>query len=358
MLDEEYDEEKAALLMEDGATEELAKLLASNCGKHNAVWNAVEVIFASGSGQHFQRVMGAQDMLSLYDQLLKFGVNDNWDRPQLDFLAVRLARSVCFLKRSLQSIPVADGFLCVAAIADLVCHFLYPGMLSVGFMLETITISDLRDEPSQMDNMFDEVAHGELPAVISEREAQAIEDEAHASWIEHNIGASSSFVPEDVNYEDSAFEKLYLLRFTRHPSEFEERLYTGPELEMVRTSMDSGGCSPRLSSGATLLVYPEQYPTAMRVLANTHLRHYHVCVSETFFPLVLEAVDSLASRLKVRLRSSDVLAYIGSDNPEDVFIVEHTFLSSTPQMLHNAHSVTQSTSVAHGVTNPRRRMTG
>merc|ERR1712070_1284494 len=62
--------------------------------------------------------------------------------------------------------------------------------------------------------------------------------------------------------------KLYLLKFTRHPREFEAILHEGPELEEVRNFTDG---DIRLPSGATLLVFPEQSQTAKRIVAPMRL---------------------------------------------------------------------------------------
>ena len=51
-----------------------------------------------------------------------------------------------------------------------------------------------------------------------------------------------------------------------------------------------------------------QYKHALEVVAPRALKHRHVIVSESCVPLVLEAVAALASRLKVKLRSQDILA--------------------------------------------------
>lgn len=163
-----------------------------------------------------------------------------------------------------------------------------------------------------------------------------------------------SAAPTDMA-NHASFEKLYLMTFTRHPQEFETRLHEGPELEELRSAMQEADCSPRLASGATLLVYPEQYHAAKQTLAHLSLKHRHVAVSETFAPIVMDAIGALARSLKVRVRSMDILAYVDTAQDGDPFIVKHTFLDA-PHTLRNPWSVTQSTGQVHRASNPRRRV--
>jgi len=89
---------------------------------------------------------------------------------------------------------------------------------------------------------------------------------------------------------DADYEKVFLLRFTRHPRALEERLHEGQELEAVRWSMEQAECNQRLPSGGTILVQPEHYTAAKEGVARRSLGHQHVVVSECFVPLVLQAI--------------------------------------------------------------------
>lgn len=210
------------------------------------------------------------------------------------------------------------------------------------------------------------VEHDDPAAQVSQQEATLLENERRISWMTSSLETST--VPESSQKSDNAvvytgnvdFEKVLLLRFTRHPRAFEERLHEGHELETVRWTMEQAGCSQRLASGATILVRPEHYAAAKEGVARHSLGHQHVVVSECFLPLVLQAIQSLATRLKIRLRSMEIVAYIspnpGNCDDDDVFIVEHTFLAGPPPRSHNSQSVTQSTTEAHGSRNPRRRV--
>lgn len=105
-------------------------------------------------------------------------------------------------------------------------------------------------------------------------------------------------------------EKIYVLSFTRHPRDFERILHEGSELEQVRNHMIDNDCSPRLPSGAAIFVAPEHYTHALGMVRPLQLKHQNAVVSESCAPLVLEAVSALTPRLKVKLRSRDILAYV------------------------------------------------
>jgi len=206
-----------------------------------------------------------------------------------------------------------------------------------------------------MENVvMDSIEHVEPPAIIDEHEAAQVVAVQHAGFVERNLGVDGNFEEPEPEVNISEFEKIYLLTFTRHPREFERTLHEGRELEQVRAEMVENGLSPRLPSGAAIFVIPEQYQHALGVVAPLVLKHRHVIVSESCAPLVLEAVGALASRLKVKLRSMDILAYVSSTEEADVFQVENTFLNAAPRVLRNPWSVVQSTGPAHGALNPRR----
>ena len=59
------------------------------------------------------------------------------------------------------------------------------------------------------------------------------------------------------------------------------------------------GCSLRLRSGASVLVYPNQYEIVRHIAAGISLRYLHILVCEAFRSLVQEAARTLAIRLNV-----------------------------------------------------------
>lgn len=177
-----------------------------------------------------------------------------------------------------------------------------------------------------------DVQHTEIAADISPEEAALIAAQQQTTWIEHNVNASGELIPLGTTSEHpeaKAFEKVFLLRFTRNPWEFERRLHEGRELEPVRTALQDAGFQCRLPSGAAIFVHPDEYSLTKRLVAETSLRPYHVLVAEPFLCLVEEAVSSLrhGRRGNVRLRSMSILAYCACRRARqhDVFVVEKTF---------------------------------
>ena len=64
---------------------------------------------------------------------------------------------------------------------------------------------------------------------------------------------------------------------------------------------------------------------------------------------------TIPSRQDVRLREAQTLAYLASQGSQDVIVVGKTFLN-VPLPTRQAQSVIQTTTEAHGGTNPRRRI--
>lgn len=201
--------------------------------------------------------------------------------------------------------------------------------------------------------VIETLVHEEPAARISAKEAAQVADEQLATWTQHNAGACVALEAHRSPCAEQTFDSILLLRFTRHPNEFERCLHEGPELEPVRASLKEADLSPRLACGASIFVYPEEYAAAKRAIAKESLRPFHIVVSQAFFPLVREAVSSLASRLDVRLRSAQTIAYTSGHSSDDFVVVEKTFLG-IPRMLREPGSVVQSTAEAHGAPNPRR----
>lgn len=203
------------------------------------------------------------------------------------------------------------------------------------------------------------VIHSEPAVEIPPDEASELVDEQHASWLMHNADAPplDAIGRHDQGWEQEfhdQHEKVFLFRITRNPRELEDALLQGRELEEIRLNLSRNGCRPCLPSGAAIFVHPDQYRVVRQALSHEQLRPYHIIVSETFRPMVEDVISSVPSRLNVRLKDESTIAYVApSGAVEDSFVVEKTFLD-IPRVLRSADSVAQSTSEAHGSSNPRR----
>merc|ERR1712159_679916 len=143
-----------------------------------------------------------------------------------------------------------------------------------------------------------------------------------------------------------------LLRLTRAPCDLHAHLQNGPELEHARSVMKRCGLGSQLPSGAAIFVLDaEEHEAAQRVVSEQHLRLHHVVVQQSLLPLVREAVQALRSRLNVRVRSQEAIAYVSGSQ---AVVTERTFLTDNLRCLRNPGSVAQSTTEANGGVNPRR----
>mmetsp|Transcript_110383 Transcript_110383/g.235744 ORF Transcript_110383/g.235744 Transcript_110383/m.235744 type:complete len:428 (-) Transcript_110383:322-1605(-) len=156
--------------------------------------------------------------------------------------------------------------------------------------------------------------------------------------------------PKSSEYGDI----ILIVRLTRCGKEVRKVLHEGSELELIRAYAEEEGYSCRMSSGASIFVYPNQYRTILQVLPDTDLRPHHVVVSEAFLPLICEAISSLPSKLNVRPSSTRTFALVEGENAEEIVVVERSFFNSKPYIFQKAQSVTQSDSAAHHVMDCRR----
>jgi len=205
-----------------------------------------------------------------------------------------------------------------------------------------------------VESVIEDVAHEELAEHVSPHEAATLVETRWASWLQHNADAAEVLAPRG-SMEDTHFEPVYLLCITRATKKWQERLYSCGLLETIRAALSDEGHGMRLPSGAALIVVPDQYVAVRHLLASEELRPWHVVVSESLLPLVLEVVHDMPCRSNTRVRSSDVLAYMANNACEScvAVTVEKTFLS-VPRPMRHASSIVQSTGDAHGVQNPRR----
>lgn len=226
------------------------------------------------------------------------------------------------------------------------------------------------DSNNKESEVIEVVVHAEEAAQIEPDEATQISNLMEAGFLERNIEASPELLPAsgilDVARSDEAthqheswqpeFETILELRLSRNPKQCEERLHRGPELETVRAALNEEGYGSRLPSGAAIFVRPQEYQATKKAIAMHRLRPYHVIVSHTLYPLVLEAINAVSCRSKVRVRSREVFAYTSKDASMDSTIkVKNSFLCIA-ERLNRPESIVQSTSAAHGSANPRQRV--
>jgi len=130
---------------------------------------------------------------------------------------------------------------------------------------------------------------------------------------------SRSSCGDTVDYAENAkvvqldMEGLYLVSMTRSPSALRLGLTEGPYMRACRERLVAQGHEYELATGAKIFCEPDQY-AATRV-AVKHLegtfRPYHVVATEKHLPSVLYTVRSFPHSLKVKVKSSRLIAYIG-----------------------------------------------
>lgn len=190
-------------------------------------------------------------------------------------------------------------------------------------------------------------------------EASPSSSKHDVAWIEADT--ASSFLAdgwhEPVPRRSDCGETVFIVKFNRCGEELRSVLHNGPELEPVRASATTAGHSCSLKSGASMFLYPEQYPGILAVLPDVDLRPHHVVVSEAFLPLLFAEIAAIPSKRKMRPSSIMPYAIVEGDSAEVVCKVERTFMCGQPRQLAMPSSVTQSTSEAppNHVLNVRRR---
>eukprot|EP00929_Paragymnodinium_shiwhaense_P107485 TRINITY_DN73601_c0_g1_i1.p1 TRINITY_DN73601_c0_g1~~TRINITY_DN73601_c0_g1_i1.p1 ORF type:complete len:607 (+),score=52.16 TRINITY_DN73601_c0_g1_i1:28-1821(+) len=152
-------------------------------------------------------------------------------------------------------------------------------------------------------------------------------------------------------------EKIFVVKFNRCGRQLQEALHTGPQLETVRAAAKTAGHPCVLRSGASVFLYPEQYPSVLAVL-NMQLRAHHVVVCEAFLPLLYSDISVIPAKQKVRPTSLKVFGIVCDETGEtgEICVVERGFYNDAPRQLLRCDTVTQSTSEAapNRVVNVRR----
>merc|ERR1712232_427905 len=127
-------------------------------------------------------------------------------------------------------------------------------------------------------------------------------------------------------------------------------------LETVRSAARMAGHPCRLRSGASMFLYPDQYPSVLSTLRGVELRPHHIVVAQAFLPILVAAISQIPSKHKIRVdeKKKRQLAEIDEDSG-DVFVIARGFYDA-PRLLRAVDSVTQSTSEIppNRVTNARR----
>ncbi|CAE7255017.1 UVR8 [Symbiodinium natans] len=259
---------------------------------------------------------------------------------------------------------------------ELVCVGLNKyGQCDVPENLGPLLAGSARTFPSDADNgparfvhspVVQDVQHEEAAAEIPPDEAAAIVAEQQASFIEHNIESagwvdnieSARWVDTDTEAAEpdvprnDLFRSLVLLEFTRCPPELNEVLQHSAALRPTRMALAREGFHWRLPNGAKVFMDPRLF-RLLRSYRMVDLRAHHVLAAEDLEGFVLDAVQQLRSRLRVRLRSSTTVALADGD---EIALVRRTFLHLPSTQLLRPNSVVQSTTEArpnHGA-NPRR----
>merc|ERR1712187_243977 len=96
------------------------------------------------------------------------------------------------------------------------------------------------------------------------------------------------------------------------------------QLRRRRKALAKAGINPKLECGAKFFGRPRQYLPTMQAVANMELKPWHVIVSSDIEGVVKATIDTLPSRLQVRVRDEEVLT-VSVDHLVNA-VVKNTFL--------------------------------
>merc|ERR1719193_1747213 len=115
-----------------------------------------------------------------------------------------------------------------------------------------------------------DVAHTEPAAHVNLQEGAQLEAARWASWVEHNVDGGFDTANESLLQTQfvARYEPVVLLKLTRFPRRLQDRLHSGEELEHVRAALQFDGYNPRLPSGASVFVAPDQYTAVRQAVAR------------------------------------------------------------------------------------------
>jgi len=175
-------------------------------------------------------------------------------------------------------------------------------------------------------------------------------------WLETECTSFSEHVwsGQPGALESAYGDTIFVLAFTRSPTEFREALHSGRELESVRAEAKAAGLTCHLPSGASMFVYPNQYAGVKAVALKYELKAHHVIVNQAFLPLLLQEVRRLPSRSNVRPSSVQPLMLVDCDGSVDVCVVERTFINMIEGHHHHWDGPTTESEPCRKSHNPRR----
>ena len=103
-------------------------------------------------------------------------------------------------------------------------------------------------------------------------------------------------------------EEIWLIQFTRTPSEFTQALCTGPELAGTRNMLADRGFNTRLDSGAKVLVWPDQFSQVLEHIEDNELTlaSSHVIISDSLLTDLDMATAGIPSRRNVKKKSKSL----------------------------------------------------
>jgi len=151
-------------------------------------------------------------------------------------------------------------------------------------------------------------------------------------------------------------EKIFVLRWSRHPRELAIALRQNPLLEPIRAAAIVAGHTCDHATGAMILLYPDQYKTVLKLISGLGLRPYHTVVNEAFRPLVEDAAMQLRSKANIRLRGHRPLAILpNTDDSDEILVVENSFLDlvHVPAVARSHISIAQTDTIGYRVRSPR-----
>jgi hypothetical protein len=117
----------------------------------------------------------------------------------------------------------------------------------------------------------------------------------------------------NLDVPNDNMEALFLISFTRCPSEFRLGLVEGPLLRECREDMAAAGFSCELATGAKIFCEPGYYAAICRAVKDLEstLRPYHVIVTEKFRQLLLQTAKACPRSMKVKVKEDRVIACFG-----------------------------------------------
>jgi len=265
-----------------------------------------------------------------------------------------------------------NGFLSLVEISSgnvvLDKHLGHGVLFQVAFASDTGHIySDKPVDATSNLHVIDVIEHSDPPAIIPKAEAAELVEQHWLSWVQlrDDLEPESLFTRqcdltcETIPKEASGArqfeygEKIFLMNMSRIVQDYQSAMHKGRELEPVRTVLQECGHSSCIDPpGAHIFVHPTQYVAVKGLLESIDLKPHHVVVAESLAPLFFDALNSLPSKKHVRIRRMSAMAIV-SDDGDDLILVERTFFRERLSHIISPRSVTESTTIARGVRNPR-----